>query len=102
VAQEYQIDTSSCPADFRMAVLRLIAAEDAARQHAHMYTTAKQEIGLETLIGCFAGEPFVVASGVKSAVNYNQKIADEQKQDLAKIQSALLDLAQVAMKYGVK
>jgi hypothetical protein len=38
----------------------------------------------------------------RSLNGYNEKIADEQKQDLANIQSAQLDLAQMAMKYGVK
>lgn len=31
VAQEYRIDTSKCPTDFRLAVMRLVMAEDSAR-----------------------------------------------------------------------
>lgn len=99
VAQEYQIDTSYCPADFRMAVLRFVVAEDSARIHAHMDKSGQTEAALAA---CFEMMTPRFMSAPKSLVGYDEKIADDQKQDLAKIQSAGLDLVQVAMKYGVK
>ncbi|HEX4052968.1 MAG TPA: hypothetical protein VHX86_01755 [Tepidisphaeraceae bacterium] len=99
VAQEYQIDTSSCPADFRLAVLHFVAAEDSARVHAHMDKTGQAEAALAA---CFEmmGPRFV--SAPQSMVGSDAKVADEQRQDLAKIQSAGLDLVQASMRYGVK
>jgi hypothetical protein len=43
VSQEYQVDTSNCPPDFRMTVLRFVTAEDSFRIHAHMDRTGKAE-----------------------------------------------------------
>jgi hypothetical protein len=99
VAQEYQIDTSNCPADFRIAALRFIAAEDSARIHAHIDKTGQAE---NFLAACFEVMTPRFTLSSKSLVDNETRIADEQKQDFAKIQSAGLDLAQVALKYGVK
>jgi hypothetical protein len=102
VAQEYQIDTSKCPADFRMAVLHFVAAEDVARIHAHMDRTGRLGEALTACVEVAASRGLAIGKATQSWNAYNQKITDEQKQDLANIQSALLDFAQVAMKYGVK
>jgi hypothetical protein len=102
VAQEFQINTSRCPSDFRMAAMRFIAAEDSARIHAHMDRTGKLGEALTAGVEVFASHGFAIGKAAQSLDAYNQKIADEQKQDLANIQATLLDLAQVAMKYGVK
>lgn len=99
VAQQYQIDTSSCPADFRLAVLHFVAAEDSARVHAHMDKTGQAE---PALAACFEMMTPRFSSAPQSIVNSDVKVPDEQRQDLAKIQSAGLDLVQAAMRYGVK
>ena len=99
VTQEYQIDTSNCPADFRLAVLHFTAAQDLARIHAHMDKTGQTEAALaacvELMIPRFASAP-------KPAFDAQVNLADGPKQDMAKIESAGWDLVQVAMKYGVK
>jgi hypothetical protein len=102
VPEEYQIDTSKCPADFRMPVLRFVAAEDSARIHAHMDKTGRKEEFLTAGVEVLTTHWFGVGRAAKSLNDFNQKISDEQKQDFANIQAAYLDLAQVAMKYGVK
>jgi hypothetical protein len=75
VAQEYQIDTSKCPVDFRMAVLRFIMTEDSARIHAHMDKTGKATITLGRAVNLFA---FHSLSGQNSLINDDQKIADNR------------------------
>ena len=102
VAQEYRIDTSKCPTDFRLATMRFIMAEDSARVHAHMDRTGKADDALVAGMEILATHGLSAGKSLQSMNNYNEKIADEQKQDLANIQSALLDFAQLAMKYGVK
>jgi hypothetical protein len=102
VAQEYRIDTSKCPTDFRMAELRFVTAEDSARIHAHMDRTGKAEEILGAAVSVYATGGLAAPRSIQSWNAYNEKIADEQKQDLANIQSAFLDFAQVAMSYGVK
>jgi K+-sensing histidine kinase KdpD len=101
VSQEFQIDTSQCPADFSIAMLRLVMVEDATRIHMHMDRTGKTEALCAAI---FPGlvTPIAAITGAKSLLAYNQKIADEQKRDFANVQSALLNLASVSMKYGVK
>jgi hypothetical protein len=102
VAQEYRIDTSKCPPDFGMAVLRFVTIEDSARIHAHMDKTGRADEILAALVGVVATRGLSACKSIQSWNDYNEKIADEQKQDLSNMQSAFLDLAQVAMKYGVK
>jgi hypothetical protein len=102
VAQEYRIDTSKCPTDFRMAELRFVTAEDSARIHAHMDRTGKAEEILGAAVSLYATGGLSAPKSIRSWNDYNEKIADEQKQDLANMQSAFLDFAQVAMSYGVK
>jgi hypothetical protein len=100
VAQEYQLDTSKCPTDFRMAVMRFVTAEEFARIHAHLDKTGRAEKFLGVLEGAIVTQGFSTRSSLQSSSD--EKIADEQKRDLANIQSALLNLAQVSMNYGVK
>jgi hypothetical protein len=102
VAQEYRIDTSKCPTDFRMAMARFVAAENSACIHASMDNTGKAHEVLVAGMEILATHGLSAGNSLQSPDNYNEKIADEQKQDLANIQSAQLDLAQVAIKYGVK
>lgn len=102
VAQESRIDTSKCPTDFRMAELRFVTAEDAMCMHTHMDKTGNAEELLDAAMGTVATKGLSAGKSLQSWNDYNEKITDEQKQDLANMQSALLDLSQVAMKYGVK
>jgi hypothetical protein len=102
VAQEYRINTSKCPTDFRLAVMRFVMAEDSARVHAHMDRTGNADEALVASMETVATHGLSAIKSLRSLNDYNEKIADEQKRDLANIQSALLDFAQVAMKYGVK
>jgi hypothetical protein len=102
VAQEYRIDTSKCPPDFRMAVLHFVTAEDSACTHTHMDKTGRDREFLGALAGVFVTRGVSTGKSLQSLNDYNEKIADEQKQDLANIQSAMLNLVQVSMNYGVK
>jgi len=102
VAQEYLIDTSKCPTDFRMAVLRFVAAEDAMCIRAHMDKTGKAEEILGAAVEIFATKGLSAGKSLQSIIGYYESVAGDQKQDLANIQSAMLDLVQAAMNYGVK
>jgi hypothetical protein len=102
VAQEYRIDTSKCPTDFRMATARFITTENSACIHANMDQTGNAREVLVAGMEMLATHGLSAGRSLQSLNGYNEKIADEQKQDLANIQSAQLDLAQMAMKYGVK
>ncbi len=102
VAQEYRIDTSKCPTDFRLAVMRLVMAEDSARTRAHLDKTGKAEEALVAGMEINATHGLSTGKSLQSLNDYNEMIADQQKRDLADIQSAQKDLAQVGMKYGVK
>jgi hypothetical protein len=93
VSQEISIDTSNCPADFRMAEMRLIAAESTLSRDAHMDAAKKGELAVRYLAAIWAH---------RSPYDYTDKISDERKHDLDTLQSAVLDFDQVAMKYGVK
>jgi hypothetical protein len=102
VAEEYRIDTSKCPTDFRLATGRFVAAENSAYIHASMDKTGKAREALVAGFEILATRGLSTGKSLQSLNNYDEKIADEQKQDLANIQSAQSDLAQLAMKYGVK
>jgi len=102
VAQEVRIDTSKCPTDFRMAVLRFVAAEDAMRAHLHMDRTGQAEEVLSAAAAFVANHGLSAPRSNQSLSQYHEKISDEQKRDLANIQSTMLDVVQMAMNYGVK
>jgi hypothetical protein len=93
VAKQHQIDTTNCPPDFRMAVLRLLAAEDALSMHIHMDVGKKSDLAVRVIFDTLDR---------KSPYAYADKVSDEIKHDLAEVQSSWLDLDQVAMKYGLK
>jgi hypothetical protein len=93
VSQETSIDASKCPADFRMAEMRLIAAESMLSRDAHMDAGQKGEAAARQLCDIYAHQ---------SRNIYKNQVADELKRDFDSIQAAGLDLDQVAMKYGVK
>jgi phage FluMu gp28-like protein len=102
VAQQSRIDTSKCPNDFRMAVLRYVTAEDTACIHANMDRTGKAGEVLGAAVAFFATSGLSAPRSIESMTDYQEKISDEQKQDLANIQSTMLNLVQIAMNYGVK
>jgi phage FluMu gp28-like protein len=102
VAQEYQLDMSKCPADFQLAMFRFMMTEDTARLHAHMDRTGKAEKILGAGVEGFATHGLTTNKSVQSLISYDEKISDQQKKDLANMQAALQDVAQVATKYGVK
>jgi len=93
VSQETLIETSKCPADFRMSEMRLIGAESTLSRDAHMDTGKRGDGAARLLFDFWAHQ---------SPYEHADKVADEIKRDLDAIQSAILDLDQVAMKYGVK
>jgi len=102
VAQEYQLDMKKCPADFQLTLFRFMMTEDTARLHAHMDPTGKAEKILGAVIEDVATHGFSAGTSLQVPIDYDEKTADQQKKDVAKIQAALLDVAHVAMKYGVK
>jgi phytoene dehydrogenase-like protein len=102
VAQESQIDTSQCPPDFRAAVTHFIAAETIASFNARMDTTGKLDRAFAASVETSATRGFTSPRGLAAWDAYGQNVDDNQKQDFANIQSALVDLVEVAGKYGVK
>jgi hypothetical protein len=102
VAQESQIDTSQCPQDFRTAVTHFVAAETIASFNARMDPTGRLDRALTAVLQTSATDGFAAPKALAAWDAYSQKVADDQKQDFANIQSALLDLVDVAGKYGVK
>jgi hypothetical protein len=102
VAQEYQLDMSKCPADFQLALFRFMMTEDTARLHAHMDRTGKAERILGVVVEGVTPQYFAAGKSVQSLIRYNEELTDQQKRDLANMQAALKDVAQVATKYGVK
>jgi hypothetical protein len=101
IAQEYQLDMSKCPADFQLAMFRFMMTEDTARLHAHTDKTGNSEKILGAVIQEVVAHGFAGKS-IQSPAGQNAAITDQQKKDLTKMQGALLDVAQVAAKYGVK
>jgi hypothetical protein len=99
VAQEYQLDMSKCPEDFQLALFRFMMTEDTARLHAHMDKTGNSEKVIGAVIEGVATKGF---SASKSLISYNEKVTDQQKKDLAKIETAWQDVVKTAKKYGVK
>lgn len=93
VSQERQIDNSKCPADFRIAEMRFVSAEDSLLLHAKMDSGNQSDVALKAVFDIFKH---------KSPDDYADKVSDEMKQDLDDIQSARLDLIQIALSYGVK
>jgi hypothetical protein len=98
VAEEYRIDTSKCPTDFRMAIARFVTAENSARIHAGVDKTGNACSELVAAIETITTR----GMSTPSWNNTTEKIGNHQNQDLANIQSAQSDLTQLAMKYGVK
>jgi hypothetical protein len=95
VAQEYRIDASKCPADFRLAISRIVSAENSARMRTNTDQSGNANEAFATR-GPSAGK------SVQSSSAYSEKIADNQNQDLSNVRSALRDFVQLATKYGVK
>jgi hypothetical protein len=102
VAQEYRIDTSKCPTDFRLAIARFVTTENSARIRATTDETGNADKELVTGMEMLATHGLSSVKSLQSPNDSNDRIANEQKQDLANIQSAQTDLAQLATKYGVK
>jgi hypothetical protein len=93
VANQHQVNTTECPPDFRMAVLRFLAAEDSLSMHVHMDVGKKGDLALRVLFDIVDRN---------SPYGYADRVSDEIKHDLAEVQSSWLDLDQEAIKYGVK
>jgi hypothetical protein len=102
VARESQIDTSQCPADFRAAMTHFVAAETIASFNARMDRTGELDRALTAIVETSATHGFAAPRALAAWDAYSQKVAEDRKQDFANIQSALVDLADVASKYGVK
>jgi hypothetical protein len=102
VDQELQIDTSKCPTDFRIALLRFITSEDAARMHAHTDKTGRCDEALATGIEILATHGVASGKTLQPWNDLNQMVTDDQKQDFSNMQSAYLNFAQAAAKYDVK
>ena len=102
VARESQIDTSQCPADFRSAMTHFVAAETIASFNARMDQTGELDRALTAIVETSAACGFAAPRTLSAWDPYGQKVDDDRKQDFANIQSALVDLADVASKYGAK
>ncbi len=93
VSQQRQIDNSKCPADFRIAETRFVFTEDSLLRHAKMHSPDQSGLGIKTVLKVL---------GHESPDDHAEKVSDATKRDLDDVQSARLDLIQVAMNYGVK
>jgi hypothetical protein len=102
VAQENRIDASKCPADFRLAVSRIVTTENSARTHANADQSGNANEALLAGMEIFATRNASANKSAQSQGVYNEKITDDQNQDLANVRSALRDFVQLATKYGVK
>jgi len=102
VAQEHRIDASKCPTDFRQAMARLVSTETTARTHASMDQTGNADEALLARMEMFATQGPSTRGSVPALNDNDETFSEAQRQDLAGIRSALLNLAQMARKYGVK
>jgi hypothetical protein len=102
VAQEYRIDASKCPADFRLAISRIVSAENSARMRTNTDQSGNANEALLAGMEIFATRGPSAGKSVQSSSAYSEKIADNQNQDLSNVRSALRDFVQLATKYGVK
>jgi hypothetical protein len=102
VARESQIDTSQCPADFRAAMTHFVAAETIASFNARMDRTGELDRALTAIVETSSTYGFAAPRALAAWDAYGQSVPEDQKQDFANIQSALVDLADVASKYGAK
>jgi hypothetical protein len=93
VSQESRVDTSKCPPDFRMAVMRFVATEATLGRDAHMNAGRSGD--------AVARFVFDILDH-KSPYDHTDTVMAERKQDVASVQAAFLDLEQSAMRYGVK
>jgi hypothetical protein len=92
VAQEAQINISRCPADFRMAVARYIAAENTLSMDARMNSGNQASQVMTVLMQVYG----------RQSMNSYSSASDEMQGDLANFQNAAQKLDQTAMKYCLR
>jgi hypothetical protein len=102
VSLQSRIDKSACPADFRLALVRFIAAENAARIHARLNKSGLSDAFFAAGVECIAADGLSAFRNTKPPNAASPIILQREKQDFAAIQSTFLDFARIAIKYGVK
>jgi hypothetical protein len=93
VSRESQIDTAQCPADFRKAAARYIAAQNTISVDAHI---DYEKNGAAAFRAMFDND------SAQYALNSATNTTDAMKGDLQATRSAAADFQQVAAKYGAK
>jgi hypothetical protein len=93
VSRESQIDTAKCPADFRRAEARFVAAQNTLSVDAHM---DYQNNGDCAFRATFDND------SAQYSLHLAANASDGMKRDLQQAQNAAQNFGQIAVKYGAK
>ena len=92
VKQGQRIDTTRCPADFKMAESRFLAAEQSLCRDAHEDSRTDPDVVQRAFFDVYAH---------RSPYDTLDRMSDRVKRDLDAFQIATFDLIQVSASYGV-